>query len=265
MYYNLIPLMNKTPAFLPAAQTYFDRVVFNGGSLTNNEKTYINTFIGALGTDFAEFDRLWIHGLADSVAARTSVANPTSTMASVVNSPTFTASQGYTGNGTNSYLNTNYTPSTQGVKFTQNSACIFVYARNNVMGDHIDLGGVSGSNKSFVISRYSGGLAYYPIGLNTSVASPGIAVPTSAGLTVANRDTINLSVYKNGIQLAPLLRAAELVNTAPYYILSYNLSGTAASFSAKQISLSGVGSGIINQTTFYNAVQALGTSIGWAV
>ena len=48
MYYNLIPLMNKTPAFLPAAQTYFDQVVTNGGSLTNNEKTYINTFIGIL-------------------------------------------------------------------------------------------------------------------------------------------------------------------------------------------------------------------------
>ena len=74
-------------AFSASATAYFNQVTSNGGSLTNAEKTYINTFIGALGTDFAEFDRLWIHGLSNSVAARTSLANPTSTMITAVNTP----------------------------------------------------------------------------------------------------------------------------------------------------------------------------------
>ena len=43
MYYNLIPLMNKVTVSI--GQPYFDAVTANGGSLTTNEKTYINTLI----------------------------------------------------------------------------------------------------------------------------------------------------------------------------------------------------------------------------
>ena len=127
-------------AFSASATAYFNQVTSNGGSLTNAEKTYINTFIGALGTDFAEFDRLWIHGLANSVAARTSLANPTSTMITAVNSPTFTASQGYTGNDVNSYLESNFNPSIGTNKYTRNSCSFGVYSLTNTNELAIDIG-----------------------------------------------------------------------------------------------------------------------------
>ena len=41
-----------------------------------------------------------------------------------VNSPTFTTNDGFAGNGTSSYIDTNYNPSTSGVNFTLNDACI---------------------------------------------------------------------------------------------------------------------------------------------
>jgi hypothetical protein len=40
-----------------------------------------------------------------------------------VNSPTFTTNEGFQGNGTSSYINTNYNPSTSGVNYTLNDAC----------------------------------------------------------------------------------------------------------------------------------------------
>jgi hypothetical protein len=41
-----------------------------------------------------------------------------------VNSPTFTSNGGFTGNGTSSYIDTNFNPSTSGVNYTLNDACI---------------------------------------------------------------------------------------------------------------------------------------------
>jgi hypothetical protein len=41
-----------------------------------------------------------------------------------VNSPTFTSNEGFQGNGTSSYIDTNYNPLTSGVNFTLNDACI---------------------------------------------------------------------------------------------------------------------------------------------
>ena len=84
------------------------QVLAAGGSLTPSELSALTLFETSMGADMAEFDRLWIHGLSNQIAARTSFVNPTSTPLTEVNSPTWTAYQGYKGNGTTSYLNLNY-------------------------------------------------------------------------------------------------------------------------------------------------------------
>ena len=263
MYYNLIPLMNKTPAILPAAQTYFDQVVTNGGSLTNNEKTYINTFIGALGTDFAEFDRLWIHGLSNSIAARTSLANPTSTMITEVNSPTFTANQGYTGNGTTSYLNSNYNTSIDGVKFTRNNCSYGGYFTLNIDAAKVEMGASNsggGASDGTFIEVKRGGIIYANANGNYATQS----VLDSRGFTSAWRNnSLNFNIAKNGVSLNYTAASTALVNKS-IYILNWNevVSGY---LSSQRIALSYFGSSTINQSTFYTKIQALGTSIGWAV
>ena len=252
-------------AFSASATAYFNQVTSNGGSLTNAEKTYINTFIGALGSDFAEFDRLWIHGLSDSVAARTSLANPTSTMITAVNSPTFTASQGYTGNGTTNYLNTNYNPTTNGVKYTLNSASLYVYSRTNVNGSRFDIGHANLTSYSILDIRDSG---YFFRSINQIglVFQSAVLVANSlglfAGVRVANQDVRS---YKNGVSLLSNSTDSSTLINNNMYVLAFNNNGAAANFSTRQLSLSAIGSGVVNQSTFYTAVQALGTSIGWQV
>ena len=249
--------------YLTESQAYFTQVNANGGSLTESEKTYINTFIGALGTDFAEFDRLWIHGLSNSVAARTSLANPTSTMITAVNSPTFTASQGYTGNGTSSYLNTNYNPTTNGVKYTLNSASLYVYSRTDLNGTKLDIGHANATSYSTLDIR-DGGSFYRSI--NQVGLASAVVVANSLGLFSGVRlASQNVRSFKNGVLLINNSTDSSTLINNNMYVSALNNNGTAAFYSQRQLSVSGIGSGVINQSTFYTALQELGTSIGWAV
>jgi hypothetical protein len=54
---------------------------------------------------------------------------PSSHQVTLVNSPSFTASQGFKGNASTSYLNTNFNPATSGVQYTLNNASRFIYLK----------------------------------------------------------------------------------------------------------------------------------------
>jgi Leucine-rich repeat (LRR) protein len=88
---------------------------------------------------------------------------------------------------------------------------------------------------------------------------------TSLGLHVASRISTTFSLHKNGSLLSTGLGGTRQLPAINQYILARNQSGSADNFSSRQLSLSFIGSSNINQSTFYTAVQALGTSIGWAV
>lgn len=246
-------------AFSASATAYFNQVTSNGGSLTNAEKTYINTFIGALGSDFAEFDRLWIHGLSNSVAARTSLANPTSTMITAVNSPTFTANQGYTGNGTTSYLDTNYNPSTGGVKFTINNASFGAYSTSIATTISVLMGGGT------AVSR----IHFYPRQGYVSLNNPGAFIGhTNAtnGLRVVHRNnTTQVNQYINGTLTFTDAITSTSIPNSNIGISSTLINGIPTDLYNTNVASSFIGSGAINQATFYTALQALGTSIGWAI
>jgi hypothetical protein len=49
------------------------------------------------------------------------------TQYTAVNSPTFTTNQGFQGNGTSSYIDTNFNPSTSGVNYIQNNAARYFF------------------------------------------------------------------------------------------------------------------------------------------
>jgi hypothetical protein len=246
--------------------TNFKAVVLSrGGSLTTSEESYLRAFEASVGSDLAEFDRLYIHGLSNSIAARTSFVNPSSTIITEVNAPTFTANRGYQGNGATSYLNTNFTPSTQGVKYTQNSASLFIYSRTNVAANYIDIGVTANLNKSFIIPRDTGSFSFYPTNLSTSIGSPSAGVVDSLGLYQTRLLSGVLNFYQRGVAIGSFAMTPVALATDPFYLLAGNNANTPVLLSARQISVSGMGSGAINQTTFNNAIRVLGTSIGWAV
>lgn len=247
----------------PKTLAYSTVVTSRGGSLTTNELLYLTTFETSVGSDISEFDRLWIHGLSDSVAARTSFVNPSSTILTAVNSITFTAGIGYQGNGINQYLDTNFNPSTQGVKYTLNNASIGIYSRTNLSATQLEIGLVSAANQSILDIR--DGDTFYS-GLNEPGTNISSSNTDSRGFFVGNRFASNsVNQLKNGVVTKTGTNASNVIPSLNVYLGCINVNNAANLFSTRQFSFSFLGSSNINQLNFYNAVQALGTSIGWAV
>ena len=117
-------------------------------------------------------------------------------LCTAVNSPTFTTNVGYKGNGTSAYINSNFTPSTDGVNYTSNSASIFVYIGSlRTAGQIQAYQGNTGVNQSLISAGSPAFGENYINGVD-----PVINVTTGIGFQLVNRLNSNtLSVYFNGI------------------------------------------------------------------
>lgn len=231
------------------------RVQSNGGSVTDTEAAAVNDYTDSI--DVNEFDLLTIHGLQNQIAALTPVITVSPTLMTNVNSTTFTAGIGFTGNASTMYINTNYNPSTQGVKYTLNNCSFGVY-HNNLVQD----GGAHG--------WYAGGaqtLLYLPPGLNLYVSMNDISATTSDkaitdGLLVNYRDSsTHITAVVNGSESTPVAQNSVVIPNENVRLLS----GSGALFNASTISISFLGSGNIDQAAFYTATQTLATTLGFNV
>ena len=127
---GISPMFSRSGGASPFTTAFKAAVISNGGTLTATEEGYLKTFETSMGSDLLEFDRLWIHGLSNEIAAKTSFVNPLSTAATAINLPTFTPSEGFQGNGATNYIDTNYNPFTQGCDLL--SKCIFDLLINTI-------------------------------------------------------------------------------------------------------------------------------------
>lgn len=78
---------------------------------------------------WSKLDVLYIMATNNSNMATLNFKNPSAHQLTLVNSPTFTANQGFKGNASTSYLNTNFNPATSGVQYTLNNASRFIYLK----------------------------------------------------------------------------------------------------------------------------------------
>lgn len=117
----------RAESLTPEAQTWQTNILANGGTISAATLKIINDnfFVPAKanGNILTELDRLNLYAglLGFEIAARTNLIK-SAHYVTPVSSPTFD-NNGYRSSGT-SYLNLNYTISTEAVKLTQNSASI---------------------------------------------------------------------------------------------------------------------------------------------
>jgi hypothetical protein len=139
-----------------------------------------------------------------------------------VNTPTFTADQGYAFNGTTSYLNTGFIPSTDCVAATGTSFMMGVYERVDVNTSGRAFGAnVSTSQVAHILPRSGTNTT---AAMNAAGATFVTGVADSRGLTVAGASGTAGSGYKNGAAGAsPTLTTpgSSLVNIA-LFIGGYN-------------------------------------------
>lgn len=252
------------PVYGPYTIAFAAVVVSRGGVVTNAEKARLTTFETSLGTDITEFDRLWIHALSNNIAARTSFVNPLSTIISAVNGPTFTPYLGYTGDGSSSYLNTNFNPATQGVKYTLNSASGFTYIQQDIISAGAAFGAITGSDISVLL--YPQFLLNTPIYYINNLGTDSYGSANSKGLSsFIRRNSLNIEYYKNGLINASNAKTSTLIPSTNIYICGRSTSGILTNGFVGTISATGLGSNSYNQLNFYNALQALATALGWNV
>jgi len=236
--------------------------------LSAGQVTKLNTFVKALKTGLGitnlsdAFDTIY---LLAGETAESSLRNlaKNAHYAQAVNSPTFTALEGFTSNMSSSYINTNYNPSTEGVRFTQNSASFGVYSRSNA--DHLsvnDCGAVDGNNNGVSMTMRTTGATQQR--LNSELGTHTV-IADSLGLQIASR--LNATTFKDyrnksTMQTSPVNSAAPV--NLNLYTLCRNSNGTAALFTVRQQALLFTARGISDaeRDVIVDAVEAYMDSNG---
>jgi hypothetical protein len=180
--------------------------------------------------------------------------SPLSNQATLINTPTFTNNQGFTGNGTSSFINTNFNPATQGVNYTRLDA-----------------------------SRY-----YYQFGTATSITIDGIVTDsaynkirlladTSSSINSTNASSVNSpwtvlqgfkSIHRldaNNIILINNITSISATQTVAASLISENqliLRRGAVSYSNNKVSAYAMGASLVSENTaFVNAFNTYITSL----
>lgn len=229
----------------------------------------VNTFIiqSKASGNWQLLDRFWIFGQDIQANTVYSIVNPTSTACVEVNSPTWASLQGYTFNGSNMYLRTNYISSTHGVNYSLNNASQGLYCTVNTAGTFgWDIGVMDGTNASVLSLRDGSNQAYGKVN-NTSANLITVAgITDSRGFWSYNRTTAaSLTMYRNGASIGTDTDVSTALCTKEFYIGAFNNNGVAGSYSNKKLAIAYMGAGTISSASFYTEIQTLATSIGFVV
>jgi hypothetical protein len=226
--------------FDPAITAWVSAVVAAGGNVSDTQKGYVNNLITCYRSAgvFNTQDREWLLWSENIQQAQTDIINLDTWTAHGTNG--FTADAGYTGDGSTSYLDTNFTPSTVGGNFAQNSAAIDVYDTHQGTGGipfgenggvYILLNLTSSGNVSFELNG-----ATFP-----GASNPGGAV----GLwSLFRTDGTTATVYKNGGSFTSGTDNTITLPNQSLFIGAQNDSGTADIFSNDTLAMFGIGGGL---------------------
>lgn len=251
------------------ALVWYNNIIANGGSISYEKLLIFNNYFfvpaDLNGNILNQLDRLNIYaGLNDfEIAARTNLIKNAHYI-TPVNSPIFN-NAGYASGGT-SYLNLNYTPSTDSIKLTQNSALQFSVVKNPSFSSMFRIIGSSQAlgNKAVVLIRsgspsklsaYTNNSASTPVNNNNTVALGSVFF---AGI---RNGTLVSSVIDSDVQ--SLTITSTLLSEYSCYELTSNFQGSpVGNYDTNYHMASGHGSGVLDYTALRNILNNLFTALG---
>jgi hypothetical protein len=174
-----------------------------------------------------------------------------------VNSPTFTTNQGFNGNGSSSYLNTNYNPTVNAVKFLQNNASFGVWRR--ILDTTV--GGGSGEmglyqSTPLVVTRMSVSRGYNLSGFNddSGGGDPSSSI-NSTGLISMNRvNSTTYNFYDNGVLHQQITKSTTGLPNLNFYIFGHNFNGSFIQPNKSQFSMVYVGENLTNEQSNFTSI-----------
>lgn len=128
--YNRLPFVGAE-SFDADYQAILDKATALGYTLPSaSVQAKQNTLLTSMKADgvWAKLDVFYVFAQdGGSAFATLNWKNPNANQSTLVSSPTFVSNGGFTGNGTSSYIDTNFNPATQGVQYTQNNASRYFF------------------------------------------------------------------------------------------------------------------------------------------
>jgi hypothetical protein len=175
--------------------------------------------------------------------------NPLLHQCSLINSPSFTANDGFTGNGTSSYINTNFNPATSGINYTLNNASIFTY--NKTFLSNAFLTGVeTGSFNCLRMSPASGNQRINMGSATSFVPLVDFDLATFKWRKLSRTNSTTGIASKNTTQTT---HTAASVNIDPQ---NQVVLRSASMYGAVNVAVFGMGANLVSENTnHYNAIN----------
>jgi hypothetical protein len=225
----------------PVAAALFARM---SPAPTAARQALMSSLIGSLQTSgvWASLDAFYVLANFSTQAASLNWISTQYSPLVAINAPTFTTDQGYAGNGTSSYLQTSFNPSSPGIKFAQNNCSLFARSNTNLRQDSgscVGNASTFGTGPGANINPWNMSLNNGSYALNTPNINQ--LVPTSAkGLFSTTRSgSSSFSVYEDVSLLGSITSASATPYNATFSICAAN---GANFYTTRQISIAGWGS-----------------------
>lgn len=253
----------------------YDPIINNWLNYLTNKpsKSYLqklNRFVIANKANLLLRDRFFIFAQEAGCqqACTISLINPESTPLVEVNSPTWTALQGYTGNGSSMYLNTKYNPSTHGVKFQQNDGNMDLYTRLSIAAAaKFCAGAFSGGTQVTLALNYTGfGKLWAANAAGQSINANNTTQGLYSDTRNAASGAASTILYKNGSTLASANVVSTALVNAELYIMCFSNAITPTSYDTNEYSRWSIGASVgMNYLLDYTSWQKFMTELGTQV
>lgn len=168
-----------------------------------------------------------------------------------VSNPTFTTNEGFTGNGTASYIDTKFNPTTNGNNYTLNNSSRYFYVfSGSAMNTALD-----GTTTTINNSQFSSSTAQRINSSNvlSSAFSFATGTPTKS---IHRTSSTNVTLF-NGIFSGARTQTSTGLSNANQFILR-----NASTYGASEISLYAMGASLVSENTaFVNAINTYMTGL----
>jgi hypothetical protein len=234
---------------------------------TYARKTLINNTIGALidAGVWGKLDCLYIMAAADTQAARQNwIQNAYN--GTLTNSPVFTTDRGYDTNGTTSYINTNFNPSTAGGNYVNDDASFGFWSRTPETKTGWDMGAWDGVSASIIACRHTLDESQLYLNNIASTTSRVMSMTDGSGLFGVSRTaSTGFKSYKNGDLNGDFTVDSNGVPSLSFFVGGYQRTGL-FNPNARQYAMAFIGGGLTDgeMEDFYDIIDAYMQAVGAA-
>lgn len=174
---------------------------------------------------------------------------PSSHQVTKVNSPAFNTNSGFAGNGSSSYLNTNYNPATSGANYTLNDASISIWSNDFVLNNFIT--GVESS--SFNCLRMSSTSANQRINMGASAAfAPRVNLSDSS----KKFRQLNRTSSTDATAFIDTTSTTHTASSTEIESQNQTILRSANAYSSTEAAFFGMGASLVSENAdFYNALN----------